>query len=169
MTEKHNLVTPENINESAFKLIGSDWMLVTAGNLESWNTMTASWGGFGHIWNKNVCWCVVRPQRHTYGFMEKAHFFTLCFFDEKYRKVLNYCGTKSGRDVDKAAETGITPVATEGGAVYFAEARLIVECRKIYFQDLSPNNFLEASIQKHYPDRDYHRLYMGEVVRCLRA
>ena len=169
MTEKHNLVTPENINESAFKLSGSDWMLVTAGNLESWNTMTASWGGFGHIWNKNVCWCVVRPQRHTYGFMEKAHSFTLCFFDEKYRKVLNYCGTKSGRDVDKAAETGITPVATEGGAVYFAEARLIVECRKIYFQDLSPNNFLEASIQKHYPDRDYHRLYMGEVVRCLRA
>lgn len=160
-------IRPDSIADNVFKLLASDWMLVTAGNLKSCNTMTASWGGFGVLWNKNICWCVIRPQRYTYEFMEKADRFTLSFFAEKYREALKICGTKSGRDIDKIAKTGLTSAETESTAVYFKEARMVIECRKIYFQDIDPTHFLESWIHNEYPKKDYHRLYMGEIVRCL--
>jgi flavin reductase (DIM6/NTAB) family NADH-FMN oxidoreductase RutF len=155
------------IKGNAFNLIANDWMLVTAGNIKSFNTMTASWGAFGELWNKKICICFIRPVRHTYSFIEKSDYYTLSFFDEEYRHVLKYCGTKSGRDVDKIAETGITPVEGERGGVYFAEAKLVFECKKIYTQDIDPANFLDPKIDDEYPDKDYHRIYVGEVVRCL--
>lgn len=160
-------VSPEELDESAFRLIGQDWMLITAGGLESYNTMTASWGGLGVIWNRNVCYCVIRPQRYTYQFMEKNDCFTLSFFEEKHRKALEFCGTKSGRDVDKAKETGLTPIAAANGAVYFEEARIVLECRKIYIQDIDPAGFLDPSIAENYPARDYHRMYIGEITKCM--
>lgn len=160
-------INPERISDNAFKLIGKDWMLITAGTADSYNTMTASWGGLGILWNKKVCFCFVRPTRHTYNFIEKANSFTLSFYDEKYRDMLQYCGAKSGRDVDKAASTGITPVAGTGGSVYFAEARLVLECRKLYYQDITPGNFIDPELDRHYPLKDYHRMYVGEIVNCL--
>lgn len=167
MSEKFVEIKPDQITDNTFKLIGLDWMLITAGTLDSYNTMTASWGGFGVLWNKNICFCVVRPNRYTYGFMEKADTFTLSFFDNNYRNALIFCGSHSGRDVDKAAETGLTPVETGNGSVYFNEARLVIECRKLYFQDINPANFIDPDIDKNYPQKDYHRMYVGEVVRCL--
>jgi len=160
-------IDPDEIIDNTFELIRDEWMLITAGDAESFNMMTASWGAFGELWNKKVCFCFVRPTRHTYGFMEQADTFTLTFFDEKYRDALKICGTKSGRDIDKVAETGLTPMTTEAGSVYFAEARLVLECRKIYFQDLNPDHFLEGEIHDEYPEKDYHRMYVGEVIRCL--
>lgn len=160
-------IAPDTIKDNTFKLIGSDWMLITAGTLESYNTMTASWGGFGILWHKKICFCVIRPQRYTYSFMEKNKNFTLSFFEEKYKNVLEFCGSRSGKDADKAASVGITPVEGSLGTVYFAEARLIIECRKIYFQDIDPDHFLDPQIHKNYPDKDYHRMYVGEVMRCL--
>ena len=157
----------EAIKDNAFKLIASDWMLITAGSIGSYNTMTANWGGMGYLWNRNVCFCFVRPTRHTYGFMERSAGFTLSFFDEKYRDALNFCGSRSGRDVNKAAETGITPVGGDSGSVFFEEARMILECRKIYFQDINPANFIDSEINKNYPGKDYHRMYVGEIVKCL--
>ncbi|MCK4301464.1 MAG: flavin reductase family protein [candidate division Zixibacteria bacterium] len=142
-------------------------MLITAGTPQAFNTMTASWGGFGVLWNKHICWCVIRPQRFTYQFMEKAARFTLSFFEEEYRDALKLCGTKSGRDGDKVAQAGLTPRETESGSVFFDQARLVIECRKIYFQDLDPDNFLDPRIHDEYPDRDYHRMYLGEIERCL--
>ncbi len=168
MTDRFVPIDPCLIKDNAFKLIALDWMLVTAGNIKSFNTMTASWGAFGELWHKNICICFVRPVRYTYGFMEEAKTFTLSFFEEKYRHVLKFCGTESGRDVDKIAETKIMPVETESGSVYFAEARLVMECRKIYFHDINPANFLDPSIEKQYPDRDYHRMYIGQVIQCLK-
>ncbi len=162
-------VDPRSLGDNPFALIGDDWMLITAGTLESYNTMTASWGGLGVLWNKNVCFCFVRPTRHTYTFMEDAQRFTLSFFGEEYRAALNYCGSHTGKNVDKAKEAGITPASTESGAVYFAEARLVLECEKIYFQDMLPRNFLAPGISKLYPQKDYHRMYVGGIVRCLRA
>jgi flavin reductase (DIM6/NTAB) family NADH-FMN oxidoreductase RutF len=150
------------IDENIFKLIGEDWMLVTSGNINSFNTMTASWGGMGILWNKPVSYIFIRPTRYTYGFIEKNNTYTLSFFSEKYRKALTLCGTKSGRDIDKAKEAGITPEETESGTVYFKEARLIFECRKLYFHDIDPSHFLDGSIQKMY-DNDYHRMYVGEI------
>jgi flavin reductase (DIM6/NTAB) family NADH-FMN oxidoreductase RutF len=150
------------IDENIFKLIGEDWMLVTSGNISSFNTMTASWGGMGVLWNKPVSYIFIRPTRYTYGFIEKNNTYTLSFFSEKYRKALTLCGTKSGRDIDKAKEAGITPEEAESGTVYFKEARLAFECRKLYFQDIDPSHFLDSSIEKMY-DNDYHRMYVGEI------
>lgn len=166
MNNKLRLIGPETISENPFQLIGSDWMLITAGNLQKFNTMTASWGGMGILWNKKVCFCVVRPSRYTYNFMEEAKNFTLSFYEEKYRKALSFCGSKSGRDVDKVAATGLTPEEGSDGTIYFQEARLVMECKKIYYQDLEPGNFLDESIEKNYNGKDYHRLYVGEIIGC---
>ncbi len=159
-------IKPELITDNPFKLIGSDWMLITAGSKESFNTMTGAWGGFGIMWAKNVAWCVIRPNRHTYTFIEESPFYTLSFLEEQYRDILTYCGTKSGRDVNKVTETGLTPVFGENG-IYFAEARLVLECKKIYFQDILANNFLSSEIEEYYPQKDYHRMYLGEIVKTL--
>lgn len=157
-------IQPEKLNENVFQLLGKDWMLITAGTIDAYNTMTASWGGMGVLWNRNVCFIVVRPQRHTYTFLEKNDFFTLSFFHEKYRDVLKFCGARSGRDVNKVVETGITPVRTANNTVYFAEARIVIECKTIYYQDLNPDNFIDPSISDNYQQRDYHRMYIGEIL-----
>ena len=144
-------------------------MLITAGTMAKFNMMTASWGGMGNLWNGPVAFCFVRPQRFTFPLMEANAHFTLTFYDvDVYRDVLNFCGTKSGRDVDKVAATGLTPVEGSTGAVYFAEARLALECRKVYAQDLKGEHFaVPGMVDKFYAARDFHRLYVGEIVRCL--
>ncbi|NLW35057.1 MAG: flavin reductase family protein [Syntrophorhabdus aromaticivorans] len=159
-------ISPEMITDNTFKLIGKDWMLVTAGSEAAFNTMTAAWGGLGVLWDKKICFCVIRPTRYTYAFMEKSEDFTLSFFEERYRDVLTYCGTKSGKDVDKVTQTGLTPVFDDD-IIYFGEARLVMVCRKIYAQDIVPDNFIDPNIDKFYPKKDYHRMYVGEIRRCL--
>jgi flavin reductase (DIM6/NTAB) family NADH-FMN oxidoreductase RutF len=160
-------ISPETITDNTFKLIDKDWMLITAGTLENWNTMTASWGGFGILWSRPVTFCFVRPTRHTYGYMERADRYTLSFFGAEWRDALTLCGTKSGRDTDKAAATGLKPVSGSTGAVWFEQARMVLECRKLYFTDIDPRNFQLPAIEDNYPKKDYHRLYVGEVERCL--
>jgi len=159
---------PSSIQENTFSLIGDEWMLVTAGDIKSFNTMTASWGGFGILWHKPVVFCFVRPQRYTYEFMERYDHFTLSFFDRKYHDALMYCGSKSGRDVDKIKATDLTPIESEKGCVYFEQAKLVIECRKIYYNDLDPDNFIDKKFLNEYPSKDYHRMYIGEVINCLR-
>ncbi len=158
---------PEQMTDNPFVRIGSDWMLITAGTLAAYNTMTASWGGWGVLWDKNVCFCFVRPTRYTFEFMEKQERFTLSFFDETHRKALAFCGANSGRAVNKAEKTGLHPVATESGAVYFQEANLVIECRKIYYQDLQQKHYLDPSIHEFYSGDDHHRMYVGEIIRAL--
>lgn len=168
MHSQFTTIDPATLEENPFDLIGRGWMLITAGSPDGFNTMTASWGGMGVIWAKNVCFCVVRPGRHTYKFMEKADNFTLSFFDEDNRAALNYCGSHSGKDVDKVKETGLVPVFAEEG-IYFAQARLVFCCRKLYFHDLDPRHFLDPKIDSaNYPNKDYHRMYVGEIVTCLK-
>lgn len=164
---KFRKADPAEIQENAIDLIGNQWMLITAGNLASYNTMTASWGSLGMLWNKPVVFVFVRPQRYTFGFMESGDRFTCCFFGEEYRNALRFCGSNSGRDFDKAKETGLSPAETESGSVFFAESKLILECSKLYYQDLTPEGFLQASIQKNYPLNDFHRMYVGEITNCL--
>ncbi|MBP7177012.1 MAG: flavin reductase [Thermoclostridium sp.] len=160
---------PAEITDNPFKLIGTDWMLITAGNMNSWNTMTASWGGLGFLWNRNAAICFVRPSRHTYSFMENNKYFTLSFFDSSYRKALNYCGSHSGREYDKAAETGLTPIAGEEDFVYFEQARLVLVCEKLYSQDFDPARFTNPElIAMNYPLGDYHRMYAGGIISCLK-
>ncbi len=168
MTHSLIEILPEQISDNPFTLIGRDWMLVTAGTLDAFNMMTASWGALGELWGKHVAICYVRPHRYTFQFMEASAYYTLNFFDESYRHVLDFCGSQSGRTVNKAQATGLTPVAGSGGAVYFAQARLVLECRKLYAQDLIPDCFVDPMIAlRNYPQQDYHRMYVGEIVRCL--
>jgi len=160
-------IEPHEIVDNPFKLIDKDWMLITAGRESNWNTMTASWGGLGILWHRPIGICFVRPTRYTFEFLNQAAQFTLSFFDERYRDALMLCGTKSGREVDKAKATGLTPVSDAPGVVYFEQARLVLQCRKLYWQDFDPANFVEPAIEEEYPNKDYHRVYVGEVVRCL--
>ncbi len=159
-------IKPDQLSDNPFKLIGSDWMLITAGTPDSFNTMTASWGGLGILWERRACFIFIRPTRYTYEFVERSANFTLSFFAEEHRDSLTFCGTHSGRDSDKIKGAGITPVKDEG-FVYFSEARLVLQCRKLYFQDIKPANFLDPKIESMYPAKDYHRMYVGEIVKCL--
>jgi len=161
-------IKPTQITDNVFKLLDKDWMLVTAGKLGDYNTMTASWGHMGIMWNLPVAIAWIRPQRYTLEFANRYPAYTLSFFTEEYREALRFCGSRSGRDYDKAAETGLTPVESEGGSVFFEEARLVMECRTIYRDDLRPENFTRPEIaQKVYPTGDFHRFFMGEIVRVL--
>lgn len=156
-----------SLHDNVFSLLADRWMLVTAGTGESWNTMTASWGGLGHLWNKDVAFAFVRPTRHTYGFMERGSLYTLSFFSPQWRDALSICGNVSGRDNDKAALTGLKPVETESGAIIFEQADFALLCRTMHKQDLDPAGFIDPSIKEHYND-DYHRLYIGEIIKGLR-
>ncbi len=158
----------ESLEENVFRRIGEEWMIISAGDDSGFNMMTASWGGLGVLWGRRVSFCFVRPSRYTYEFMERAEVFSLSYFAEEYRATLSYCGEHSGREVDKAAETGLTPIRDPLGAVYFSEAELVLVSRKIYFQDIVPNHFLDEAIAENYPDGDYHRMYIGEIIRSLR-
>ncbi len=160
-------IEPTQITGNAIQMIGHEWMLITAGTEKDFNTMTAAWGGLGFLWNKPIAITFIRPQRYTYEFTEKYNDFSLCFFDRKYREALNFCGTRSGRDTDKIKETGLTPLQSDLGNIYFEEARLVIECSKIYYEDIKPENFLDTSFDKHYPQKDYHRMYFGLIRKCL--
>jgi len=168
MKEGFVSAAPTEIDGNVFRLIAEEWMLVTAGDFQSWNTMTASWGALGELWNKKVCFAFVRPQRYTRGFMDAATRFTLSFFPEESREALEFCGSHSGRDFDKAEATGLTPFEPAPGTVSFAQARLIVVARKIYTHDIDPGGFLDQDIADCYHSGDYHRMYVGEIQAVMR-
>lgn len=144
----------------------NQWFLLTCGDFgaDRFNTMTVAWGSFGIMWNKPMAMVVVRPTRYTYSFINKYPTFTLSAFPEKYKEDLNLLGTTSGRDGDKISQTQLTPVPAEKvAAPCFKEAELVVECRKIYWDDFEPANFLDESIIRNYPQRDFHRMFFGEI------
>ena len=160
-------VSPYELNVNPFKAIDKEWMLITAGDENKYNTMTASWGGLGVIWNKPVATCYIRPQRYTNEFVDSNEYFTLSFFgDGNYRDALTLCGRKSGRDIDKAKETGLVP-AFDKQAPYFEQAELVFVCRKLHKQRIAPEGFVDPAIENNYTNGDYHYLYIGEIVDCL--
>lgn len=162
-----NKIEPQDINQNPFTLIDDDWFLLSAGNLSAFNTMTASWGGMGILWNRPVVFCFVRPHRYTYKFMEANEFFTMSFFDESHRDALNYCGKVSGKNNDKMKATGLKPFESPDGSIFYEQAKLMLECRKLYFSDIIPEHFMAQSINKNYPKKDYHRMYIGEITSCF--
>lgn len=160
-------IEPKDINENVIRLIGDEWMLVTAGDREKFNMMTASWGSMGFLWNKPVVMVFVRPQRYTFEFTEKRDTFTLSFFDERYRRALNVCGSVSGRDTDKVKESGLTPYFTEAGNPAFEEASLVLECRKLYADFLKEEAFTERKIvDVQYGQKDFHKMYVAEIINA---
>lgn len=164
---KFKEIKPEDLNQSAFKLIGKDWMLITAEKESKVNTMTAAWGGLGVMWGKNVAYIVIRPQRFTKEFVDSSSTFSLTFFDNSFRKQLSYLGTVSGKDEDKISKSNLT-VAYSDDTPYFEESKITVICKKLYAQDFKPECFIETSLdEKWYPERDHHTLYIAEVEKIL--
>lgn len=145
----------------------SKWMLITAEKDGKVNTMTASWGGFGVMWNKEVAYVVIRPQRYTKEFVDAADSFSLTFFDKSYLKQLGYLGKVSGRDEDKIKEAGFT-VAHEGNVPYFEEAETTLIVRKLYAQPLAEEFFIDKGpVGDWYPEKDFHILYIAEITKVL--
>jgi flavin reductase (DIM6/NTAB) family NADH-FMN oxidoreductase RutF len=150
-----------------FKIWEKDWLLLTSGDYvdRHYNCMTVGWGSVGIMWGRPFIQVVVRPHRYTYQFMEQYPTFTVCAFPKLYRKALNILGTKSGRDGDKIAEAGLTPqTSTVVPAPSFAEAELVMECKKMFWSDFDPSHFIDPGIDHNYPKKDYHRSYFGEIV-----
>jgi flavin reductase (DIM6/NTAB) family NADH-FMN oxidoreductase RutF len=141
------------------------WFVLTAGTMEKFNAMTVAWGSVGGMWEMPFVQVVVRPTRHTFGFMNDFETFTLCSFPPKHRKDLAILGSKSGRDTDKIALTKLTVVKSKAvAAPCFKEADLVIECRKIYWQDLDDRNFMSPAIAENYPQLDFHRVFFGEML-----
>lgn len=169
MEKKFTNIPVRDLDENVFKQIGVDWMLITAGMQDDFNTMTASWGTMGILWNLPVAFCFVRPHRHTFEYMEASDFYTLCFLEERYRNILQFCGTHSGKDVDKVRETGLVPLTTESGNIYYEQSKLVLECRKLYADWLTEGNFRVPNLaEKNYPKKDFHKFYIGEIISCLK-
>jgi flavin reductase (DIM6/NTAB) family NADH-FMN oxidoreductase RutF len=160
-------IPPERFTSEVFHLFDEQWLLLTAGDFAqgAFNTMTISWGSLGIIWGRPFVQVVVRPTRYTHEFMERFGTFTVAAFPERCRRALNILGTKSGRAGDKIAEAGLTPVASaQVAAPGFAEAELVIECRKMYHSAFDPRHFLDPAIGSNYPKKDYHTVYFGEIV-----
>lgn len=160
-------IEPSQIKDNTFTLIGSDWMLLAAGTKEHHNCMTASWGGFGVLWFKNVVYVFVRPQRHTNQFLEQYKTFSLNFFDDSYRSVLQFCGTESGKDIDKTTACNLQLFETGKNTIAFEQARLIITCKKLYAAPFDKESILDTDILRHYTKNDFHIVYIGEILECL--
>ncbi len=154
------------LKQNPAELIGKQWMLITAGTPENFNTMTASWGGLGYLWNRPVAFVFVRPNRHTATFIDAQPSFTLSFMPEKYRNDLIFCGRNSGRDVDKLAATSLQPFTTPNGLVAMDDAELVIECRKMAVASMQEADFVdysEVSPQWYDPTNPLHKVYICEI------
>lgn len=158
-------ISVSELSFNPFDKISREWFLLTAGDEKGYNTMTAAWGFMGFMWGKNVIETVIRPSRHTIKFVEESPLFTVSFFDEDKRGALKFCGSHSGRDCDKAKETGLTPLFTDGTAA-FEEANLIFICRKLYAQDMEVSCLIPEE-QGAFGSEAPHKAFIGEVVKVL--
>lgn len=158
----------EELSLNPFQKISKQWMLITAGDEKKSNTMTASWGGLGIMWGKNVATAYIRPQRYTKEFVDREELFTLSFLPEDKRKALNICGSISGREVeDKWKLAELTPYVTDQ-TVGVEEAEMILVCKKLYAQEMLPECFEGTeNIEKWYPDKDFHTMYIAEIRKVL--
>ncbi|MDR1501304.1 MAG: flavin reductase [Prevotella sp.] len=148
--------------------IKDKWMLISAAKPDGTvNTMTASWGSFGIMWNKDVVFIVIRPQRFTREFVESSESLSLTFFDDSYKKALAYLGKASGRDEDKIAKAGLS-VVMDNEVPYFEEAERVIFAKKLFVQRIEEAAFLDKKIiDRWYPEKDFHYLYIAEITKVL--
>lgn len=159
------LIDIKDVEQNAVSLIADNWLVVTAGNEANYNPMTISWGALGQIWGAPAATIYIRNTRHTYSFIEDNKYFTLCAFPEEHREKVLYIGSNSGRDGNKIEATGLTPKNTELGNIYYDEANLVIECEKIYFNDLLPENITEPKgIESYKNEESVHRMYIGKIL-----
>lgn len=156
-------IDPQKIPGNIIKLLEVDWMLVTAGDDKEFNMMTASWGGLGRLYEKPTTTSFIYPTRFTYQLMERGDYYTLSFYTEAYREQLKYCGSNTGKDTNKVEATGLTPITTPNGAKAFAEAWLIIECKKMVSQTLTPEALIDDDLKEEWIGKQLHKMYIGEI------
>lgn len=150
-----------------FTKLKKEWMLITAGEKDNLNTMTASWGGIGVLWNKNVSFVFIRKSRYTLEFVDNNEYYSLSLFNGNMMKELLFCGRNSGRDTDKIKETGLIPVF-QNKAPFFEQANIVLICKKLYKQAMTPDSFIDKEIiSQQYSDDDWHEVFVGEIVDVL--
>ena len=161
-------IDPRSIKDNLIKCLAEEWALITAGGSDNYNMMTASWGFFGEMWGSDSIAMVVRPQRYTMDFIENNDYFTVSFYGDK-KDVHKICGSKSGREVNKTKETGLTPVSNDK-YVYFKEARMVLIVKKQFVQQMKEEAFTDKTvIDKWYPEKDYHNMIIGKIEKVLIA
>ena len=149
-----------------FEKFHKEWALVSAGNVEDFNTMTVSWGTMGTLWNKSIVTVFVKPIRYTYNYLNDNEYFTVSFFNEEYKKDLAILGSKSKRDCDKMSLTKLHAKDMDGN-IDFEEENCTILCKKIYYQDLDLSQIPEDAVQKYYLEEAPHRMYIGVVVKII--
>lgn len=157
-------ISPQNIDGNLIKAIADEYMLISAGNENGFNMMTASWGFMGEMWGSDCAIAMIRPQRHTWKFVEKSDYFTLSFYGDN-KEIHKICGSKSGREVNKTELTGLTPVFSDD-TVYFEEARMVLICKKQYVEQLKSDSFTDKEPLKWYND-DLHYMVIGKIEKVL--
>ena len=152
----------EKVSINPFTKFAKDWALVTAGTKEKFNSMTIAWGGMGTLWRTPVLQIFIRPNRYTFKFLEENEYFTVSFYDKKYKKALGIMGSKSGRDFDKVKLAGLTPKFLENGITY-EEATETYVCKKIYMKEMDKSKFPDK-VSDMYKDEPAHYVIFGELV-----
>ena len=158
-------ITAKEINKNLIDAIANEWMLITAGDQNGYNMMTASWGFMGEIWGNDTAVALIRPQRYTMEFVEKQDFYTLSFYGNQ-KQIHKICGSMSGRDVNKTELTGLTPIFSDN-SVYFKEANLVIICKKQYIQEMTEECFCDKEPLKWFENKDFHKMIFGKIVKVL--
>ena len=158
-------ISPLEIEGNAIKMISKEWMLVTAGTETDFNMLTASWGGLGELYNKPVAICFIRPDRYTFNYIDNGDTFTLSFYSEDFREVLNYCGSASGRNEDKVKGSRLTPLMLpDNKGIAFRQAKLIIECRKLVSMPITANSIEQPDVKAERTKYPLHKIFIGEIV-----
>ncbi len=158
-------ISAKEIDKNLISAIADEWMLISAGNQNNYNMMTASWGFMGEMWGNDTAIAMIRPQRYTMEFVEKQDYYALSFYGNN-KDIHKICGSQSGRDVDKTSLTGLIPVFSDN-TVYFEQARLVIICKKQYIQELREDCFVDKTPLKWYQDKDYHKMIFGKIEKVL--
>jgi len=158
-------ISAKELKDNFIGLIADEWSLITAGDKDAYNMMTASWGFAGELWGNDAVEIFIRPQRYTMEFVDKSDYFTVSFYGDN-KALHKICGSKSGRDIDKTAACALTPVFDEN-AVYFEQARLVIVCKKQYVGTLKREEFTDTAPLDCYPDGDFHRFIIGKIEKVL--
>jgi flavin reductase (DIM6/NTAB) family NADH-FMN oxidoreductase RutF len=156
----------ESLEFNPFESIGKEWALVSAGSKTKANAMTISWGGVGVLWGKNVAFIFIRDSRYTKEFIDDSEFFSVSFMTEEYKEALEYCGSHSGRDIDKVFKAGLT-WNYKHSIPFIDEGNFILICHKLSATRLTEDSFISPDIKKWYADGDMHTMYIGEIMDFL--
>lgn len=161
-------IEPTDLTDNVFKLVGQDYSVITAGSDSLYNSMTASYGGWGQLFDNPTTWCFLRANRYTLELIKEGQTYTMSYFPDQYKKEVLYFGSKTGRDTDKMKDNKLTFVKTPDGNITYKEAKLVIECKLVEVTTVNPDDFYTEKGKTFVQDakkdaNDYHKLVFGEI------